>query len=137
MKMTLFIFVKSTGIRISFALFFVLLFCVLIDWFIYLFIFFGGGGFWFLVCFTQQSSLLKPVHYLFILLIMWSYNFVFNSYEELLLFRLTNVFILFENTKLCKILSSVISDPIATCLSVRIKQKFSLTRHSVHPPSQK
>ena len=39
----------------------------------------------FLVCFTQQSSLLKPLH-LFILLIIWSYVFVFNNYRELLLF---------------------------------------------------
>ena len=98
----------------------------------------GRGLFLFLVCFTQQSSLLKPVH-LFILLIIWSYVFVFNNYMELLLFRLPNIFILFENTGcLRKMMQNIVKCyirlyPIAISLSVKIKQRFPWTHHGLHP----
>ena len=82
-RKTLFIFVKSIGIRVSFVLF-----CFAL--------FFRGEGLVF-VCFTQQSSLLKPVH-LFILLIIWSYVFVFNRELLLFMFIKPNIFILFEKT---------------------------------------
>ena len=68
-RKTLFNFVKSIGIRVSL----------------------------FLVCFSQQSSLLKPVH-LFVFLIIWSYVFVSTIIGSFYCLRLPNIFILFENT---------------------------------------
>ena len=88
-----------------------LLFCFLFYFFTLLFLhfllfsffFLGGGGeggegvflFYTVVIIT---SLLKPVH-LFILLILWSYVFVFRNCRELLLFTFAlNIFTMFENT---------------------------------------